>query len=61
MPWAAWARPVGAEKLHPTEARTPRRGLGNCTSRIPQRFEAQPPHKGHRRGRFGSEALPHGR
>ena len=23
-----------------------------------QRFEAKPPHKGHRRGRFGSEALP---
>ena len=30
-------------------------------SRDKKAFEAQAPHKGRRRGRLGSEALPHGR
>jgi hypothetical protein len=39
---------IGTEQLRREENR----------AAAPQRFEAKPPHKGHRRGRFGSEALP---
>jgi hypothetical protein len=59
MPWAALARPVGAG----TVLRKRREVYdGNLEEhrRTTQRFEAKPPHKGNCRGRFGSEALPHG-